>query len=133
MSILVDSISVPFHTSSHRSSIEIESVVWSTKPPTVVTVRSFETGEQVKINFKDDCGLRILNEVDLAGWWMNAKGSPLSESWLFEIKEGGWLESESKRSDFSLRYSKEKIREFLITSESECVSILTLSEPKITT
>ena len=122
-----EAIKVPFN----GSSVKLIEANWFDEGTTTFKVRLIETGEIAEVSFSDDQGIRILDELDLAGWWMDNKGSNLSESWLFLVKAGGWFDFESTRDDFYKKHEKIIVEEYLITGFQECVSILSSSKPTI--
>ena len=123
----IEAIEVPFN----GNSIKLIEANWSHDSKTTFKVRLNETGEIAEVSFIDDEGIRILEELDLANWWMNSTGSKLSESWLFKVKSGGWFDFESTRDDFYKKHEKRIVQEYLITGYQECVSILSSSKPTV--
>ena len=127
MTIEIDAIKVPFN----GDSIKLIEANWFDDKPSTFIVRLNKSGELAEVTFETDAGIRILEELDLAAWWMNAKGSKLSDSWLFQVKSGGWFEFESTRDDFYKKHQDSGIIEYLIAGYQECVSILSDKQPKV--
>lgn len=111
-------------------SMKVVGVCWSDCGPTIIDLLSRRSGRRAKAEFEGDVGLRILEELDLAGMWMGTDRSVLRESWLFEVEAGGWFDLESTRDDFYKQHEA-PIREFLIAGYQECVSVFSRNAPKV--
>ena len=85
------SIEVPFN----GKSIILTGASWLENGSSSFTVRLNQTGERAEVSFIDDVGIRILDELDLAGWWLKSNRAELSNSWLFFVSSGGWFDFES--------------------------------------
>lgn len=105
-------------------------VRWSDGGSTFIELLSKRSGRRGQVEFRDDVGLRILSELDLATMWMGADRGLLKETWLFEVHAGGWLELESTRPDFYTKHEAPD-REFLIAGYQECVSVLSRQGPTV--
>jgi hypothetical protein len=81
-----------------------------------------------EIRFKNVAGFRCLDEGDLTSYWGN---KDLSGKWLIEITEGGWQDSEYVNGNCIISKQDSEIREFLIMSENDCISILSTDDPEI--
>lgn len=125
--LALKSIDVPFN----GNSIKLIGSNWSDNGATTFIVRLNETGELAEVAFTGGVGIRILEELDLASWWMEASGAQLSDSWLFHVSSGGWFDFESTRDDFYKKHESDKPKEYLITGYQECASILAYSEPSV--
>jgi hypothetical protein len=77
-------------------------------------------GKRCVVSFDKVMGIRLLDEGDLLEFWAEFS---LSNGWLFQLSEGGWLAQESKRSGF-MASSHLSPREFLVVTKKECVSVL---------
>ena len=117
-------IPVPFNDDS----VKVVSVRWSGSQATIIELVSKRSGEKVQVEFKSNSGLRILDELDLAGMWIGTERSALAVTWLFEVRVGGWFELESIRQDFYMKHGVPK-REFLVEGCQDCVSIISDHEP----
>ena len=91
----------------------------------VVTVE-FD-GSKLDIYVDDPAGFRVLDEGDLLEFWPSCSSN---NGWLYEIKSGGWLDQESKRSGFLLS-NNEGIKEYFITGINFCINVLALEPPRI--
>lgn len=119
-------VAVPFVDDS----MKVVGVSWSATGPTTIDLLSKRTGRKAKVEFEVGVGLRILDELDLAGIWMGTDRSILRGSWLFEVEAGGWFDLESTRDDFHKKHEA-PIREFLISGYQECVSVFSGNAPKV--
>lgn len=81
----------------------------------------------VYVNFPRIAGFRVLDEGDLLEFW---NPDARANGWLWEIKSGGWFDLESTRSGFVSSH-QDKIIEYFVRGENECVSVLSFSEPEI--
>ena len=71
--------------------------------------------------FEGVLGYRVLDERDL-GFLLNQYKVP--GGWLYEVSGGGWRTQEEKRWGFISPQIFDEVVEYLVTSESECVSVL---------
>lgn len=78
------------------------------------------------IRFSDPIGFKCLDERDMMDYWEN---KDLTENWILEIIEGGWLDLEKKRAFISDKIFK--LREILIEGNVDCISIFVTEEPEI--
>jgi hypothetical protein len=129
-SVRLDPISVPFSDDA----IQVADVRWSAGGHTSIKIESKRSGRKCLVEFRDDVGIRILSELDLAAFWMSTSKEVLRTTWLFVIRSGGWFDLEATRDDFYMKHQAPVI-EFVIVGFQECVSILartapTLTEPK---
>jgi hypothetical protein len=83
------------------------------------------------VEFESVAGFRMLSELDLANFWLGSDNKKLRSSWLFKVEAGGWLEQEAQRDDFYTKHQPKIPQEFLITGYDECISVLSLKEPKV--
>ena len=122
--VQLDPLAVPFSDDA----VKVVGVHWSDSGATVIDVVSKRSGRRGKVTFQDDVGLRILDELDLAGTWIGSDPAVLKATWLFEVSAGGWLDLESTRDDF---YTKHEVpvREFLIAGYQACVSVFSRLGP----
>ncbi len=119
-------IAVPFNDDAMR----VVGLRWGVTGATVIDVVSERSGRRACLEFTDDAGHRVLDELNLAGMWLGADPSVLQTTWLFEVRAGGWLDLEATRADF---YNQPELalREFLIAGYQECVSVLASSGPVV--
>lgn len=110
--------------------VRVVGLRWGVDGATVIEVVSQRTGRRARVEFSDDAGHRVLDELNLAGIWAGADPSALRTTWLFEVRSGGWLDLETTRADF---YNQPEIalREFLVAGYQECVSVLASSGPVV--
>ena len=94
-----------------------------------VTVSVVADGKKVAlVQFKGVRGLRVLDEGDLLEFWPSCSRP---NGWLFQINEGGWLDLEASKAGF-IREKYSAVREYLVTGDNECVSILADQAPTVT-
>jgi hypothetical protein len=86
--------------------------------------------ERVIVEFQDVSGFRVLDERDLMEFWPTCS---TPNGWLFEILAGGWLSQELARPGNLMGTLGTDLREYLVTGENECVSVITRNEPTIRT
>jgi hypothetical protein len=90
---------------------------------------SVEINPGALVSFLDAVGFRVLDEGDLLEFWPAC--SAASGSGVFEIDEGGWLAQERAREGF-ISATRPNMREFLVTSPDDCVSVFAFDAPQIT-
>lgn len=92
----------------------------------------FSKGEPpVYIKFKDIEGFRVIDEGNLLEFW-NPKIK--TDNWLFKVNNGGWLDLEKSRKGFVSGVSpSDNLKEYLVAGCNDCVSVLTLMEPELST
>jgi hypothetical protein len=122
--IQLEPLAVPFQDAL----IQVAGVRWSADAKTVVEVRSGESGRKCKVQFEADEGVRILDEINLASFWIETPADVLKSTWLFEVRAGGWFDLERTRQDFYMQHEA-PITEYLIASLQFCVSILARRPP----
>ncbi|WP_019141851.1 hypothetical protein [Noviherbaspirillum massiliense] len=121
----IEVIEVPFN----GTSVKVVEAQWTHDAGTVIEVWLKTTNERAEVIFSDDIGLRILDELDVAGFWLNTPKTKLAESWLFKVNRGGWFDFEATREDFYSKYHAAEITEYLVAGYQECVSVLSRSAP----
>lgn len=82
----------------------------------------------IQVTFRRAVGFRALDERDLCEFWPEY---PESAGWMFEVEEGGWRELESKRSWFNSPAVIPGLREYFVTDENKCISVLADEPPEI--
>ncbi len=119
-------IAVPLNDDAMR----VVGLRWGVSSATVIDVVSERSGRRACMEFTDDAGHRVLDELNLAGMWLGADRAVLRATWLFKVRTGGWLGLEATRADF---YNQPELalREFLIAGYQECVSVLASSGPVV--
>ena len=80
-----------------------------------------------RVVFKQPVGFRILNEMDLTEFWKNYN---LKNGWIYEVEEGGWIELESVRVDFTSPHIWPELREYLLVDEN-CISVICNQPPEL--
>ena len=88
--------------------------------PRQLAVRLVGPEFAVEAHFEGVLGYRVLDERDIGF----AFESPRSGAWLFKVASGGWLSQETGRAGFISHQTFNEVAEYLVTSESECVSVL---------
>lgn len=83
----------------------------------------------ITAQFSDVIGFRMMDERDLHEYWPAC--SSLSGV-VFEIHSGGWLDQEMRRAGSCIGFYS-TVREYLVTSMMECVSVLCSGRPTIAT
>lgn len=107
---------------------DVESVEYTDGGLVVVLARSMDENQEVrgiKITFPNVTGFRLLDELDLARYWV-AKDFPRG-SHVLEVKGGGWSSEEDMLQTFETAR-----REWLVVSGNACVSVFCRAEPEIT-
>jgi hypothetical protein len=84
----------------------------------LVTVKDTDSGQETIVEFVEVEGFRVLDEGDLLEFW-----PACSNSWLYKITAGGWLEQECLRPGFVARETK-NVLEFFIAGVNACVSVI---------
>lgn len=92
-----------------------------------VTLKVLNGEETVVATFPEVAGFRVLDEGDLLEFWPVCSGRG---EWLFLVMGNGWLDQERMRSGF-VRGDIKSLREYLITGENDCVSVLAWAEPEV--
>jgi hypothetical protein len=80
--------------------------------------------EGISLTFPNVTGFRLLDELDLARYWLSndfARGS-----YLLEVTDGGWAAEETELQGY-----KRPRREWLAVTGNACVSVFSTSEPEI--
>lgn len=90
----------------------------------VVEVRDHEGDTLWQIAFPGVEGFRVLDEGDLGEFWGHVPGL------VIEVIAGGWWEQECSRAGFVGQWTK-KVREYFVSGQNACVSVLSWSEPAI--
>jgi hypothetical protein len=112
--------------------MKLEDVRWNHAGGVTIVIASVKSGRRYCITFESIVGLRILNELDIASFWLGASREVIAGSCLFEVSEGGWLALEKTRDDFYTKHEGESPAEFLIAGYQECVGVLSHARPIIT-
>src|SRR5437762_649131 len=92
------------------------------------TVSVVADGKKIAVvKFKGVRGIRVLDEGDLLEFWPSCSRA---NGWLFQINAGGWLDLESSRPGF-IREKYSAVREYLVTGDNDCVSVLADQAPTV--
>ena len=94
----------------------------------MVYVEGLTNEPSFAVEFEDVQGFRVLDERDLMEYWPICS---TPNGWLFEITTGGWLAQEDERHGSCIKEMYSDIKEYLITGEDDCVSVLTRQEPVV--
>lgn len=94
----------------------------------ILAVQSGRTN--VEVVFPSLWGFRVLDELDLTEFWAHCSQRT---GWLFEVTDGGWKALELQRAHFVSGRLYENLREYLVISLNECVSVLSQEEPQLRT
>lgn len=79
----------------------------------------------LKVHFVQPTGFRLLDELDLARYWIFE--SFVRGSHILEVKNGGWSVEEDVLQSFETQR-----REWLVVSGNACVSVFCLRDPELT-
>lgn len=90
----------------------------------VVEVRDHDGDALWQIAFPAVEGFRVLDEGDLGEFWGHVP------CLVIEVTAGGWWEQECSRGGFTAQWTK-KVREYFVNGMNACVSVLSWSEPVI--
>lgn len=82
----------------------------------------------LELRFPNLEGFRVLDELHLCEFW---KDYHMKNGWLWEVTEGGWTQLEQMRGSFvAADMFKSRLREYLVTSLTTCVSVMTINAPE---
>ncbi len=123
MPLRLSPLSVPFSDDAVR----IIGLDWRESGDVNVQVGSKRAGQSCVVQFSEVVGIRILDELDLASWWVEAERACLASSWLFAVDANGWLAFEQTRQDFYTKHMPHETFEYLLAGFTDCVSILSSS------
>jgi hypothetical protein len=87
---------------------------------------SANENDEYIILFNNPIGFKCLDERDMMDYW---KHKVLTDNWIIEILEGGWLDMERSNSFISDKILN--VREFLIEGNDECLTVLSEKKPVI--
>lgn len=93
-----------------------------------VHVVGTDSGETVLVDFERITAFRVMDEGDILEFWP-ACSTP--RGWIFEIHEGGWLAQERARIGGGVGLHFGGLREFLVTGDNDCVSVLSIDPPAV--
>ena len=79
------------------------------------------------VKFRDPIGFRVLNERDLGEFWDEYSQK---NTWLYEVKSGGWLDLEKKRNTFISNRMVSELKEYFLADEY-CISVFSEHNPVI--
>ena len=82
----------------------------------------------VVVDFENTIGFRVLDERDMMEYWPVCS---TPNGWLFEIDTGGWLSQERERHGSCIGAMYPEAKEYLVTGEDDCVSVLSTQAPKV--
>jgi len=108
----------------HGNKTYVESLVYDLEFLKIIVIADSTT--KLEITFHQPIGFRCLDEGDLLEFWDN---SEITNNWIVEIHNSGWLEQESNRKGFLSRTSE--LREFLVMGQNDCISVLDTNSPNI--
>ena len=93
---------VPIAVPYTSNCMKIVELAWSDRTGLKVEVVSKATDRRFSVSVSNVGGVRLLDELDLAGLWLGLgeQSWVLASTWLFEVESGGWLALESSRADF---------------------------------
>jgi hypothetical protein len=84
-----------------------------------------ESATRLRLAFGQPVGFRVLDERELCEFWPEHS---TSHGWLYEVLEGGWLELERQRSNYTDFVAP--VREFMI-ADDYCVNVISTHPPTI--
>lgn len=109
--------------SARFSDVDIVDLRYDTRDLTV-TITS--PAGLARVLFPMPIGFRVLDEGDITEFWPRYSSD---KGWLWEVLGGGWLDLERQRALFLS--GRLDLREFLLTSDGDCISVLVGSPPEI--
>ena len=83
--------------------------------------------DKYDVVFDAPSGYRVLDEGDLVEFWPSCSSF---NGWLYQIKNGGWLDQEKQRSGF-LSSGNPKLTEYFVVGCNYCVSVLAWEPPDV--
>ena len=117
-----------FSTNMVHDMSDVESLNYADGNLTVIVARS-RGGDGIvrglEVHFTRPTGFRLLDELDLARYWMSdgfARGS-----YVLEVKKGGWSAEEDTLQSFEIVR-----REWLVITGNACVSVFCSCAPDVT-
>jgi hypothetical protein len=87
---------------------------------------STSKNDEYLIKFNNPIGFKCLHERDMMDYW---ESKVLTDNWILEIIEAGWLDMEKSRTMISDNMFE--FREFLIKGYDDCISVFAREEPCI--
>lgn len=106
---------------------DIESVQYQNGALVVVLACALNDGrniEGIRITFSGATGFRLLDELDLARYWLSKEFT--RGSYLLEVTGGGWAAEETELQGY------EKLRrEWLALTGNACVNVFCEAEPQV--
>jgi hypothetical protein len=106
---------------------DIESVQYQDGALVIVlacTLSGSRNVEGVSLRFSGATGFRLLDELDLARYWLSKDFT--RGSYLLEVTDGGWAAEETELQG----YDRPR-REWLALTGNACVSVFCASEPEV--
>ena len=94
----------------------------------VIHVRAAKKAPTAIVEFETILGFRVLNERDLTEYWP-ACSTP--NGWFFEVQSGGWLSQERERDGSCIAAMNPEAKEYLVTGDDDCVSVLSRGAPVV--
>ncbi|SEF23162.1 hypothetical protein ABL840_00755 [Variovorax sp. NFACC27] len=122
----VEAVALPVAVDDYGVS-EIVRIDYAARKLTVVA-QAPKSNTLISIRFDDVVAYRVMDERDLAEYWPACSSPNCS---VFSIQSGGWLSQESTRPGSCIGLFYGDVREYLVTSVAECVSVLCIGEPRI--
>ncbi len=93
-----------------------------------IRLRGLPPAAPRRVVFNDVIGFRVLDERDLLEYWPTCS---TPNGWLFEITGGGWLSQESRREGCLIATITPDAKEYLVTGEDDCVSVICRTGPAV--
>jgi hypothetical protein len=81
------------------------------------------------VAFEGVTAFRVTDEGNLLNFWPTCSRA---NGWLFEVREGGWLSEQVGSAGNLIDAMNPRLREFLVTGDDDCVSVLSLTSPTVT-
>ena len=92
-----------------------------------LTVTVLIDGDKIDVSFDSPVGYRVLDEGDLLEFWPNCSSF---NGWLYEIRNGGWLDQERKREGF-VSAAKTDSQEYFIIGCNYCINVIAWEDPSV--
>jgi len=93
-----------------------------------IQVRSLKEPRSATVEFKNVLGFRVLDERDLMEYWPVCS---TPNGWMFEVQSGGWLSQERERDGSCIECWNPDAKEFIVTGEDDCVSVICVDPPTV--
>ena len=94
-----------------------------------IRLRALKRDQYASVTFEECAAFRVMDERDLGEYW---RACSSHSGWIFEVRGGGWLSQEIERPTSLVAHMNAGLREYLIAGTDDCVSVLAVESPKVT-